>query len=122
MTTIAKGMTVKGTIHAEEPLTIAGTVKGDVLVANYDVTVEHGASVDGAVTAKCITVRGNSKGRLIAREVVHVHQTAAVRADIASPRLTLEEGATFNGSVAPARTDAAIRVATYRGKSDLPTN
>ncbi len=118
MTTIGKGITVHGSIHADEPLTIAGNVKGDVLAANYDVTVEPGATVDGAVTARRITVRGNSKGRLIAREAVWVLQTAAVRADVASPRLTLEDGATFNGSVSPARTDAAMRVVAYRNRSD----
>jgi cytoskeletal protein CcmA (bactofilin family) len=120
MTTIGKGMTIKGTIHAEEPLTIAGTVKGDVLVADYDVTVEPGANVDGAVTARRITVRGTSKGRLIAREFVRVLQTAAVRADVRSPSLTLEDGATFNGSVEPARTDAAMLVAAYRNRAESP--
>ena len=117
-TTIGKGFIVKGTIHADEPLTIAGTVKGDVLAADYDVTVERGADVDGAVTARSIIVRGTSRGRLIAREFVRVLQSAAVRADIRSPKLTLEEGATFNGSVSPARTDAAMRVAAYRGRND----
>jgi cytoskeletal protein CcmA (bactofilin family) len=119
MTTIGKGITVRGTIHAEEAVTIQGTVRGDVLAADYDVTVESGAVVEGAVTARRITVRGNSKGRLIARECVRVHQSAAVKADVASPKLALEEGATFNGSVAPARTDAAMRVAAYRGRGDL---
>ena len=116
MTTIGKGITVKGTIHSGESLLIAGRVTGDVLVADHDVTVEPGAHVDGAVTARRITVHGTSKGRLIAREFVRVLQSAAVRADVASPRLSLEDGATFNGSVAPARTDAAMRVAAYRNK------
>jgi cytoskeletal protein CcmA (bactofilin family) len=118
ITTIGKGITVTGSIHADEPLLIAGTVKGDVLAADYDVTVEPGANVDGAVTARRITVRGTSRGRLIAREFVRVLHTAAVKADVASPRMSLEEGATFNGSVAPARTDAAMRVVAYRNKPD----
>jgi cytoskeletal protein CcmA (bactofilin family) len=118
MTTIGKGITIKGTIHAEEAVTIAGTVTGDVLADNFDVIVEPGAHVDGAVTARVITVHGNSKGRLIAREIVRVLRSAAVRADIASPKLALEEGATFTGSVEPARVDAAIRVAAYRNKNE----
>src|SRR5687768_11130607 len=107
-TTIGKGITVKGTIQAEEPVIILGTVMGDVMVSDHDVTVEAGANVDGAVMARRITVAGTSKGRLIARELVRVHPTAAVRADIASPKLSLAEGATFNGTVEPARTDAAM--------------
>src|SRR5687767_594012 len=117
-TTIGKGITIKGTIHAEEAVIIEGTVTGDVLAANFDVTVEPGAHVDGAVTARVITVHGNSKGRLIAREIVRVLRSAAVKADIASPRLALEEGAMFNGSVEPARVDAAILVAAYRRKGE----
>ena len=116
MTTIGKGITVKGTIQAEEPVIILGTVTGDVMASDYDVTVEAGAQVDGAVMARRITVAGNSKGRLIARELVRVQPTAAVKADVASPKLSLAEGATFNGSVEPARTDAAMRVAAYRNK------
>ena len=117
-TTIGKGITIKGTIQAEEAVTIAGTVTGDVVATNFDVVVEHGAHVDGAVTARAITVRGNSKGRLIAREIVRVFRSAAVRADVAAPRLTLEDGALFNGSVEPARVDAAIIVGAYRRKTE----
>ena len=115
-TTIGKGITIKGTIQAEEPVIILGTVTGDVMASDYDVTVEAGANVDGAVMARCITIAGTSKGRLIARELVRVNPTAAVKADVASPKLSLAEGATFNGSVEPARTDAAMRVAAYRSK------
>jgi cytoskeletal protein CcmA (bactofilin family) len=120
-TTIGKGITITGSIQAQEPVIIAGTVRGDVLASDYDVTVEPGAQVEGAVTGRTITVRGRSKGRLIARELVHLLEGAAVRADIASPKLALDEGATFNGSVEPAKTDAAILVATYRNnRNDAP--
>ena len=117
-TTIGKGITITGTIHAQEPVTIAGTVTGDVLASDFDVTVEAGARVEGAVTARRITVRGRSSGRLIAREVVRLQQSAAVKADIRSPKLALEEGAMFNGCVEPAKTDAAILVAAYRNRND----
>ena len=114
MTTIGKNITVKGTVHADEPLTIIGTVTGDVLASNHDVTVESSGRVDGAITGRRITVRGRCKGRLIAREIVRLHETAAVRADIASPKISLLEGARFNGTVEPARVDAAMLVQAYR--------
>lgn len=116
-TTIGKGITITGSIHAGEAVTIAGTVNGDVLASDHDVTVELGARVEGAVTAKSITVRGRSTGRLIARDVVRVQQSAAVKGDVAAPRLSLEDGATFNGSVEPAKADAAMIVAHYRNKN-----
>ena len=115
-TTIGKGITVTGAIQAGESVIIQGTVTGDVMVSDHDVTVEAGAHVDGAVMARRITVAGTSTGRLIARELVRVQPTAAVKADIASPKLSLAEGASFNGSVEPARSDAAMRVVAYRNK------
>jgi cytoskeletal protein CcmA (bactofilin family) len=117
-TTIGKGIVITGTIQAAEPVLIAGRVNGDVLAAEHDVTVESSAHVEGAVTARTITVRGHSNGRLIARDVVRLHHTAFVRADIAAPRLALEDGATFNGCVEPAKADAAMRVAAHRIKTD----
>lgn len=118
ITTIGKGIAITGTIHAEEPVLIAGLVRGDVHAANFDVTVERGGTVDGAVTGRTITVHGRSSGRLIARELVRVLEKAVVRADVAAPKISLQEGALFNGSVTPARTDAALIVAAYRGKTD----
>lgn len=113
-TTIGKGIRVKGIIHAEEPIVIAGTVVGDVIAKDHDITLEAGGQVDGALTGRRIVVRGRSKGRLIAREIVRVLRTAVVRADIASPKLALEEGATMTGSVEPGRVDAAMIVQAYR--------
>ena len=58
-TTIGKGITITGSIHAGEAVTIAGTVNGDVLASDHDVTVELGARVDGAVTAKASRFEGD---------------------------------------------------------------
>jgi cytoskeletal protein CcmA (bactofilin family) len=114
-TTIGKGVRITGSLTADEPVFIVGTLNGDVLVANHAVTVETGGRVDGAVTARVITVQGGSAGRLIARDVVRVLEGATVNADVASPRLALEEGAVFNGRVDGAgRAEAAARVAVYR--------
>lgn len=117
-TTIGKGIVITGTIQAAEPVLIAGRVNGDVLAAEHDVTVERSAHVEGAVTAKTITVHGRSNGRLIARDVVRLLETAFVKADIASPRLALADGATFNGCVEPAKADAAMRVAAHRARAE----
>jgi cytoskeletal protein CcmA (bactofilin family) len=120
MTTIPRAITITGTIHADEAMTIAGTVTGDVHAANADITLEKGARVDGAVMGRTITVRGHSRGRLIARELVWVHETASVKGHVAAPKIVLEDGALFNGSVEPARVYAALIVAAYRGKTETP--
>ena len=122
-TTIGKGVNITGSLTADEPVSIIGTLRGDVLVANHAVTVETGGRVDGAVTARVITVQGGSAGRLIARDVVRVLEGATVKADVTAPKLALEDGATFIGKVdGGARAEAAARVAAYRhnGPAEAP--
>lgn len=115
MSTIIGGnLKVTGTIEADEPVAIVGPITADLLVPNHEVTVEPGGLIDGAITARSITVFGGSMGRLIARDIVRVLEGATVRGDVAAPRIELEEGAIFNGRVEPARTEAALRVSAYR--------
>lgn len=121
MTNIGKGIIITGTIHAEEDVMIAGTVHGEVLAHNHDVTIEPGGRVDGGTTARSVTVRGTFTGKMIALEVVRLRKTASVTSDIAAPRIVMEDGALFNGSVEPARIEAALRVAAYRRKGE-PSN
>ena len=117
-TTIGKGVNITGSLTADEPVSIIGTLNGELLVANHAVTVEMGGRVDGAVTARVITVQGGSAGRLIARDVVRVLDGATVKADITTPKLALEDGAMFSGKVdGGARVEAAARVAVYRQNS-----
>jgi cytoskeletal protein CcmA (bactofilin family) len=114
-TTIGKGVNIKGSLTADEPVVITGSLNGDLIVQNHAVTVATGGRVDGAVTARVITVQGGSVGRLIARDVVRVLVGATVNADVAAPKLALEDGAVFNGKVdGGARAEAAARVAAYR--------
>jgi cytoskeletal protein CcmA (bactofilin family) len=114
---IGKALVIHGSVRAEEPLEIAGSITGDILVANHDVTLEPGAHVDGAVLARSITVKGRSVGRLVASDIVRLEEGSAVSADVAAPLFSLAEGARFNGRVEPSRADAAFRVARYRDKA-----
>lgn len=114
-TTIGKGVTITGSLTADEPIMISGSMNGEVLVANHAVTVGTGGQVDGAVTARVITIQGGTIGRLVARDVVRLLPGARVRADIATPKLALELGALFNGRVGSGtKFEAAARVAEYR--------
>ncbi len=100
---------------AEEPVFIRGRLEGDVLAGSHAVTIEEGGHVDGAITARVITIQGELVGRVIARDVVRLLEGSRVRADIVTPKLGLEEGAVFKGKVdGGTRAEAAARVAAYR--------
>jgi cytoskeletal protein CcmA (bactofilin family) len=114
MTNIGKGIAISGTVRSDEPLAIAGTIRGEVFAGDHEVTLEAGSDIDGAVMARSIVVNGKSVGRLIAKEIVRLRRGASVKAEIAAPRFALEEGAIFNGKVDPARSEAAFKVAEHR--------
>jgi cytoskeletal protein CcmA (bactofilin family) len=116
MTNIGKGISITGTVHAAEPLTIAGTIKGDVHAGEHEVTLEAAAHVEGAVMARSIVVSGRSNGRLVAKDVVRLCAGSKVQAEIAAPRFALDDGASFNGRVEPGRAEAAFKVAEHRNK------
>lgn len=112
--TIGKAITIKGSVHAAEPLAINGKIDGDVFVGENDLTVEAEGSVEGTLTAKEITVLGTVHGRLIATDLVRLGERSTVTADIAAPKMAIHEGALFQGRVEPARAEAAARVAAYK--------
>lgn len=114
MTSIGKGISITGTVRSDEPLAIAGTVKGEVFANDHEVTLEPDANVDGAVLARSIVIKGKYTGRLVAKETVRLASGAQVKAEVASPRFALEDGAIFNGKVDPGKTEAAFAVAEHR--------
>jgi cytoskeletal protein CcmA (bactofilin family) len=113
-TSIGKAITVVGTLQAGEPIVISGTITGDVHAGSNAVTVEAGGRVEGAVSAREITVHGKLQGRMIATDIVRLTEKANVTGDVAAPKLAIQEGAIFHGRVEPARAEAAARVAAYR--------
>lgn len=81
-------------------LLIQGHIEGDV--HGESVTVDDGANVKGVITARTIAIQGGVKGQLKGSNVI-LHQNSVVDADIVQQRLTVAEGANFEGSVKRAR-------------------
>jgi cytoskeletal protein CcmA (bactofilin family) len=113
-TTIGQGITVIGNVQTSEPISISGTITGDVHAGSHIVTIEAGGHVEGAVSGREIIVHGRLEGRLIATDMVRLSEDSTVNGDVASPKLAVQDGAIFNGRVEPARAEAASRVAAYR--------
>jgi cytoskeletal protein CcmA (bactofilin family) len=114
MTTIGRRIAISGTVRSDEPLAVEGTIKGDVLAPEHEVTLESEANVDGTVLARAIIVNGNYTGKLVAKEMVRLRAGASVKAEVSSPHFAMEDGAVFNGKVDPAKAEAAVAVAGYR--------
>jgi cytoskeletal protein CcmA (bactofilin family) len=88
----------KGELSADEDLMLKGRVEGSIRhTANLRIGAE--GSVKGNIDAKNITVHGTVNGDLHGGECITVRESAKVIGNIFAPRVTLVEGARFNGKV-----------------------
>lgn len=97
--TIGSTIRIKGDIAGEESLTIDGTVEGTVTVKEHSLHVGKTGRVNADVFAKTIRIEGHVEGNLRAEEQVLLRSSGTVRGNISSPRLIMEDGCSFKGSV-----------------------
>ena len=96
---IGPGIVINGDISGSENLIIEGKVKGQVHLAAHEVTVGQTGDVQADVSAKIVRVAGKVNGDLVAKEKVVINSTGNVRGNIVTPRMLLEDGAIFKGSI-----------------------
>ena len=96
---IGKALRIEGRVVSEENLTIDGSVEGTIEVGNHNLMIGAGAAVKAELIAKTITVSGTVIGNVTASEKVILQPTASVDGDIATPRLSMADGAVVKGKV-----------------------
>src|SRR5579872_7262993 len=110
-----QSLRLRGEVTIGEDVVIEGTIEGGpVWCEGCAVTVAATASVTGDIIARDNTAFGSVSGTLLATEVVDIRPSAAIAGRVVSPRLILEEGARFTGTVEPQHLEAALRVARHR--------
>jgi len=96
---IGPSIQVDGKLKGDEDLVIEGKVKGTVELKNNSVTIGNQGDVQADIYAHSIFVDGRMDGNLVASEQVVIRKSARVKGSIAAPRVSLEDGAQFNGSI-----------------------
>ena len=96
--TIGSSISVKGEISGSEDLLIEGQVDGAIQLHDSDVTVGSTGRVTANIHAKRIYVDGEVTGDLLGDEVL-IRESGRVVGDATAPRVTLESGCRFRGSI-----------------------
>jgi cytoskeletal protein CcmA (bactofilin family) len=96
---IGPSIHIEGNLHGEEDLIIEGEVKGTVQLKHHSLTIGTKGKVTANVYANAIIVDGFMCGDLYAAERVTIRKSAQVEGNISSPRVSLEDGAGFKGSI-----------------------
>lgn len=96
---IGRSIKINGDVKGDEDLLIEGDVSGTVELRNHALTVGKEGKVSADIYARSITVDGATDGDLFASERIAIRATANVTGNLLAPRISLEDGARFKGSV-----------------------
>ena len=98
-----------GELSSDEDLIIEGTVEGKIAHQSHHLTIGKNGKVKANVRARLITVYGTVEGDLHGDEGVQITATAHVKGNVVAPRVSLEPGARFEGSITTREGTATAR-------------
>ena len=96
---IGQSIVIKGEVSGEEDLLIQGRVEGNINLNGNQVSVGESGEVYANIQAKVIQINGKVTGDISANEKVIISKSGNVHGNIIAPRVTLEDGAMFKGSI-----------------------
>jgi cytoskeletal protein CcmA (bactofilin family) len=97
--TIGPSIFIKGDLSGDEDLVIEGRVEGKVELKQNNVTVGKNGKVKADIFGRIVTIEGEVDGNVFAREQAILRQSGAIRGNITAPRVVLEDGSRFKGSI-----------------------
>jgi cytoskeletal protein CcmA (bactofilin family) len=118
---IGPSIHIDGDVRGEEDLLIEGEVNGTVQLNKNSLTVGAQGKVRADVYAHSIYVDGTVEGDLYGSERVHIRKSAQVRGNVTSPRVSLEDGAKFKGSIEMDPQAVQSATAARTGARPVPT-
>lgn len=96
---IGSTVKIKGEVSGGENLVIEGSVEGSVELAGHDLTIGQKGQVSANLAAKTVKVEGQLTGDINGSEKVILTKSGRMLGNIVAPRVTLEDGAKFKGSI-----------------------
>ena len=96
---IGASIRIKGDVTGDEDLIIQGRVEGTINLKGHNVIISKSAKVKANIEANEIIVEGELAGDMNGNEKVIIRETGNVYGNIIAPRVTLEDGAMFKGSI-----------------------
>jgi len=96
---IGKTIHIKGDLTGEEDLLIEGCIDGQVHLPKHKVTVGKTGHVNADIYGNKLVIEGDVEGNLFGEDQLILKGSSRVRGNITAPRVILEDGSNFKGSV-----------------------
>lgn len=96
---VGPSITITGGLAGEEDVMIQGKVDGTIEFRQHNVTIGKHGRVKANIYAKEICVEGSLEGDCFGETRVSVRATGVVKGNIKAPRVVMEDGCKFKGSI-----------------------
>jgi cytoskeletal protein CcmA (bactofilin family) len=98
-TFVGASVTIEGKVLSHEDIVIAGEVQGVFMAENHHVHIAKSGVVTADITAKIVSIEGSVTGNVMGLESVIIAASSVVHGNVECPRVSLEDGAKFKGSI-----------------------
>ena len=99
MANLGKSLSIRGELSGSEDLYIDGQLEGAIELHGNSLMVGPNGRIKANVNAGSAVIQGKLEGNIRARDRVDLKQSAVVLGDIATQRISIEEGAYFKGGI-----------------------
>ncbi|MEJ2402109.1 MAG: polymer-forming cytoskeletal protein [Xanthomonadales bacterium] len=96
---IGQGISVTGDVAAKSDLKVEGRIEGRSVTSSHDVEVAESGIIKASISARVIKIAGAVAGDITGSEKVLITKSGRVQGNIVAPRVQLDDGALFRGSI-----------------------
>ena len=96
---IGKGISINGDVKASTSLKIEGQIEGRGIQSTEEVDIAESGHVTASIIARVVRISGTVTGDIDGKDQVLISRTGRVQGNIVAPRVQLEDGALFRGSI-----------------------
>ena len=97
-TLIGEELTIEGEITSDEEVTVDGTVRGTLSTAD-NVSIGPSGVVEADIQGGSLVVAGQVTGNVTASDRIDLQAGGRLIGDVKASRLTIADGASFKGNV-----------------------
>lgn len=116
---IGKNIKFRGELIGTEDLHIEGTIEGTVIMEGHDLSIGREGEINANIHAQNIVINGKLTGDALADELIEIRNTAVVKGNLIAPRIQLDDGGKFRGSMDMVDTDDEMKARHSEFKDKL---
>lgn len=117
---LSPSMAIKGDISGTEDLILEGKMEGTINLPKNEVHIGPDGQVKADLTAMKVSIEGRVTGDIRGSERVVIKHSGKVEGNIVAPRVVLEDGCQFKGSV-EMNTSGAVTGNSTKSQDPKPT-